>query len=71
MIIPKIKGKDSKKIELILKEDSGEIKITHENSDMLISGNFMIITTLDGTHQKGEIYGLDKIKSYRTNLEKL
>lgn len=71
MIIPRIKDKGNKKIELILKEDSGEIKVTHENSDMIISGNFMVITTLDGTHQKGEIYKLDKIKSYRTNLEKL
>ena len=71
MIIPRIKDKGNKKIELILKEDSGEIKVTHENSDMIISGNFMVITTLDGTHQTGEIYKLDKIKSYRTNLEKL
>ena len=38
---------------------------------MLISGNFMVITTSDDTHQKGEIYKLDKIKSYRTNLEKI
>ena len=34
-------------------------------------GNFMIIITLEGGHQKGEIYKLDNVKSYRTNLEKL
>tara|TARA_R110000782_G_scaffold94937_2_gene178766 strand:+ start:693 stop:908 length:216 start_codon:yes stop_codon:yes gene_type:complete len=71
MIVPRIKSTSYKKIELILREDSGEIKVSHENSDMLISGNFMVITTSDDTHQKGEIYKLDKIKSYRTNLEKI
>ena len=38
---------------------------------MLVSGNFMIVITLKGGHQEGEIHNLDQIKSYRTNLEKL
>jgi|TARA_R110000796_G_scaffold185373_1_gene302161 hypothetical protein len=75
--ITKDKSKIYKKIELIVKETGenlgrvGEIKVSHENSAMLISGNFMIIITLEGGHQKGEIYKLDNVKSYRTNLEKL
>ena len=75
--ITKDKSKIYKKIELIVKstgstgEYNGEIKITHENSAMLISGNFIIIITLDGGYQKGDIYKLEDIKSYRTNLEKL
>jgi len=69
--ITKDKSKIYKKIELIVKTHTGEIKVTHENSAMLISGNFIIIITLDGGYQKGDIYKLDEIKSYRTNLEKL
>tara|TARA_R110000824_G_scaffold302142_1_gene490033 strand:- start:283 stop:504 length:222 start_codon:yes stop_codon:yes gene_type:complete len=69
--ITKDKSKIYKKIELIVKEDSGEIKVTHKNSAMLISGNFIIVISLEGGYQKGDIYKLDDIKSYRTNLEKL
>jgi len=75
--ITKDKSKIYKKIELIViqkteqGEYNGQIKVTHKNSAMLISGNFIIIITLEGGHQKGDIYNLDEIKSYRTNLEKL
>jgi|TARA_R110002020_G_scaffold106971_4_gene248732 hypothetical protein len=75
--ITKDKSKIYKKIELIViqktekGEYNGQIKVTHENSAMLISGNFIIIITLEGGHQKGDIYNLEDIKSYRTNLEKL
>ena len=73
--ITKDKSKIYKKIELIIRVKGdgidGQIKVEHKNSAMLISGNFMIIITLDGGYQKGDIYNLDEIKSYRTNLEKI
>ena len=69
----KDKSKIYKQIELITKNEKtlSQTKITYENAAMLVSGNFMIVITLKGGHQEGEIYNLDKIKSYRTNLEKL
>ena len=75
--ITKDKSKIYKKIELIVHTNrrtaypNGETKIVHENSAMLISGNFIIIITLEGGHQKGDIYQLEDVKSYRTNLEKI
>ena len=75
MIDPNTKDKSKiyKQIELITKNEKtlSQTKITYENAAMLVSGNFMIVITLKGGHQEGEIYNLDKIKSYRTNLEKL
>tara|TARA_R110000851_G_scaffold141447_1_gene279366 strand:- start:1549 stop:1779 length:231 start_codon:yes stop_codon:yes gene_type:complete len=70
--ITKDKSKIYKKIELILKTGPvGLEKLTYDNSAMLISGNFIIIISLKGGHQEGEIYNLNEIKSYRTNLEKI
>jgi len=75
--ITKDKSKIYKKIELIVYKNrgerypTGETKIVHENSAMLISGNFIIIITVEGGHQKGDIYQLEDVKSYRTNLEKI
>jgi len=70
--ITKDKSKIYKKIELILKTGSiGLEKLTYDNSAMLISGNFIIIISLNGGHQEGEIHNLNDIKSYRTNLEKI
>ena len=75
MIDPNTKDKSKiyKQIEIITKNEKtlSQTKITYENAAMLVSGNFMIVITLKGGHQEGEIYNLDKIKSYRTNLEKL
>tara|TARA_R100000908_G_scaffold58787_1_gene35008 strand:+ start:1233 stop:1460 length:228 start_codon:yes stop_codon:yes gene_type:complete len=71
--ITKDKSKIYKQIELIVKspETQSQHKVTYENSAMLISGNFIIIISLKEGHQEGDIYNLDKIKSYRTNLEKI
>tara|TARA_R100000664_G_scaffold18284_1_gene27304 strand:+ start:263 stop:490 length:228 start_codon:yes stop_codon:yes gene_type:complete len=75
MIDPNTKDKSKiyKQIELITKNEKtlSQTKITYENAAMLVSGNFMIVITLKGGHQEGEIHNLDQIKSYRTNLEKL
>ena len=70
--ITKDKSKIYKKIELIVKNGSlGLEKVTYDNSAMLISGNFIIIISLKGGYQEGEIHNLNEIKSYRTNLEKI
>ena len=76
--ITKDKSKIYKRIELIVREEGGqlgigkgEIKVTHKNSAMLISGNFIIVIALEGGYQTGDIYKLEDVKSYRTNLEKL
>tara|TARA_R100000908_G_C3756546_1_gene151355 strand:- start:10716 stop:10949 length:234 start_codon:yes stop_codon:yes gene_type:complete len=71
--ITKDKSKIYKKIELLVKTKGtqSQYKLTYENSAMLISGNFIIIISLKEGHQEGEIYNLDDIKSYRTNLEKI
>ena len=75
MIDPNTKDKSKiyKQIELITKNEKtlSQTKITYENAAMLVSGNFMIVITLKGGHQEGEIHNLDQIKSYRTNLEKM
>lgn len=73
--ISKDKSKIYKSIELIVrvKENgkfNGEIKIEHKNSAMLISGNFLILMSVENQYQKGDIYNLNEIKSYRTNLTK-
>ena len=64
------KSKIYKSIELILQHNQNQIKVTYDNAAMLISGNFLILMTSDKGYQKGEIYNLDEIKSYRTNLTK-
>ena len=70
--ITKDKSKIYKQVELIVKTKNGtsQYKMTYEDSAMLISGNFIIIISLKGGYQEGDIYNLDEIKSYRTNLEK-
>ena len=70
--ITKDKSKIYKQVELIVKTKDGtsQYKMTYEDSAMLISGNFIIIISLKGGYQEGDIYNLDDIKSYRTNLEK-
>ena len=71
--ITKDKSKIYKQVELIVKtkDGSSQYKLTYEDSAMLISGNFIIIISLKGGYQEGEIYNLNDIKSYRTNLEKV
>ena len=66
--ITKDKSKIYKSIELI--QGESRVKVTYDNSAMLISGNHLILMNLEGGHQKGDIYNLDKVQSYRTNLEK-
>jgi|TARA_R110000803_G_scaffold208252_1_gene276800 hypothetical protein len=68
--ITKDKSKIYKSIELILIQGESRVKVTYDNSAMLISGNHLILMNLEGGHQKGDIYNLDKVQSYRTNLEK-
>ena len=72
MIDPILKDKSKiyKSIELILKDGKNQIKIDYNNVAMLISGNFLILMTLDSGYQRGDIYNLDEVKSYRTNLTK-
>ena len=68
--ITKDKSKIYKSIELILKDGANQVKITYDKAAMLISGNHLILMTSDKGYQKGDIYNLNDVKSYRTNLEK-
>ena len=53
------------KVELLVKEGTNVINITHENAGMVITGNHILVITETDEGTKGKVYPMEEIDSYQ------
>ncbi len=53
------------KVELLVKEGTNVINVTHENAGMVITGNHILVITETEEGSKGKVYPMEEIDSYQ------
>ena len=53
------------KVELLVKEGTNVINVTHEDAGMVITGNHILVITETEEGSKGKVYPMEEIDSYQ------